>query len=423
MRLYNALTQRVEKFEPAGPEVTIYVCGITPYDTTHLGHCFTYSSFDILIRYLEWQGIPVCYVQNVTDIDDDILRKAREVDEDWFALGNRWTTHFIEDNRRLNIRPPDHYPRATDVIEEIIDTVQALLVAGVAYESAGNVYFHVEADPHFGKLSRLAPEEMLPVANERGNHPDDPHKRDPLDFVLWQAHSPGEPAWESPWGPGRPGWHIECSTLSEKYLGQPIDVHGGGIDLAFPHHECEIAQAENATGKTPFTRYWLHVAMVRYQGEKMSKSLGNLVMVRDLLGNGWSPDALRLCMANHHYRRPWSYREEDLAWAAGLANRLREAASIEGGTGESLPSHSARESFQAALDNDLNSPGAIAAVSRLADEIIEAAGQGETVSEAQETLRELAGVLGLRLDNASTESRVDEGWAAHRLRFREFSVS
>ena len=244
MKLYNSLTRKVEPFQPLADEVTVYTCGITPYDTTHLGHAFTYTSADVLIRYLEYQGWRVRYVQNVTDIDDDILRKAKELGEDWRSLGNRWTAFFIRDMQALNVRPPDVFPRATEVISEIIEAVKRLIDAGVAYESHGNVYFSVRSWESYGKLSRLSPEAMLPIANERGNNPDDPNKRDPLDFVLWQAQAPGEPAWESPRGPGRPGWHIECSTMARCYLGETVDIHVGGADLMFPHHEGEIAQFE-----------------------------------------------------------------------------------------------------------------------------------------------------------------------------------
>ncbi len=280
VNVYNTLSGAVEPLEPTGPAITFYVCGITPYDTTHLGHAFTYTVADVLVRHLEGQGLAVRYVQNVTDIDDDILRKAAEVGEDWRALGNRWTSHFIRDMQVLNVRPPDEYPRATDVIPDIVTAVGALIERGLAYVSGGSVYYHVDAWPAFGRLSHLPRSEMLDVANERGNRPDDPHKRDPLDFVLWQAQAPGEPTWDSPWGPGRPGWHIECSVMSTRFLGPTLDFHGGGGDLVFPHHECEIAQAEALTGRSPFVRAWLHTAMVEHEGAKMSKSLGNLVMVR-----------------------------------------------------------------------------------------------------------------------------------------------
>ncbi|MCI0397027.1 MAG: cysteine--tRNA ligase [Chloroflexi bacterium] len=417
MKLYNALSQRVETFEPQGDAVTIYVCGITPYDTTHLGHIFTYASFDNLIRYLESSGRPVRYVQNVTDIDDDILRKARQAGDNWRDLGNRWTVHFIEDNLALNVRPPDFYPRATEVIEEIIAAVQQLLAAGVAYQVAGNVYFHVASDPGYGQLSRLSYAEMLPIANERGNNPDDPHKRDPLDFVLWQAHVPGEPAWHSPWGSGRPGWHIECSTMSTKYLGQTIDIHGGGADLLFPHHESEIAQAEQATRVKPFTHFWLHTAMVRHEGEKMSKSLGNLVMVRDLLRDGWSPDALRLYLATHHYRDAWSHSPEELSQAAGMAQRWLEAITAGSGDGSALDSEPAAAAFRTLMDDDLNTPAAVTALDQLANDILAAGRARQDVRQAQETLRRHAGLLGLRLDAGGPEERVVAGWQQHKERF------
>ena len=420
MQLYNALTQQVEPFEPIGEAVTIYVCGITPYDTTHMGHCFTYASFDVLIRYLESLGYPVRYTQNVTDIDDDILKKAGEVGEDWLAVGNRWTAHFIDDNMALNIRPPDFFPRATDVIAEIITAVQALLEAGMAYESNGSVYYRVAQDPDFGQLSRLSYDEMLPIANERGNRLDDPNKQDPLDFVLWQAHAPGEPFWESPWGKGRPGWHIECSTMSSKYLGKMIDIHGGGADLLFPHHECEIAQAEKSTAARPFSRFWMHTAMVEYEGEKMSKSLGNLVWVRELLEAGWTADAIRVCMAGHHYRGNWEYVAADLEQAAEKAERLRQAVMASGGGGDELDGSAAETSFTRAMDNDLDTPAALAALVGLADEILAAAGDGREVSQAQETLRSCCEIFGLRLDKPGVEARVSNGWLAHRGRFNNF---
>ena len=417
MLLYNALSRTKEAFEPQGNAVTIYVCGITPYDTTHLGHSFTYASFDVLIRYLEYLGHEVNYVQNVTDVDDDILNKAQEVGEDWKAIGDRWTAHFIDDMKDLNVRPPDHFPRATDVIEEMIGVVEALLAAGYAYEKNGSVYFHVDDYEDFGKLSRIPRSEMLPIANERGNHPDDPNKKTPLDFVLWQAQAPGEPAWDSPWGPGRPGWHIECSTMATKHLGDTIDVHGGGADLIFPHHECEIAQAEGATGKKPFVRFWLHTAMVRHEGEKMSKSLGNLVMVRDLLEAGWTPDALRLYMHGHHYREEWEFNESALEEAAAAADKVRQAATVEGGNNDPLTYRGAANTFTAAMDDDLDTPTAVAALEEFADQILRVADTGRDVSKAQRTLREMAGVLGLTLDAETPAPDVQQGWNEHRRRF------
>jgi L-cysteine:1D-myo-inositol 2-amino-2-deoxy-alpha-D-glucopyranoside ligase len=415
MELYNTLTQKIEPFTPSGEVVTVYVCGITPYDTTHLGHAFTYATADILIRYLEYLGHQVNYVQNVTDIDDDILRKAQEVGEDWREVGNRWTEHFVEDMQTLNMRPPDHFPRATEVIPQIIEMVQDLLEAGVAYEAGSNVYFSVADWPEFGKLSRIPREKMLSIANERGNNPDDPHKRDPLDFVLWQAQAEGEPAWESPWGYGRPGWHIECSVMSTHFLGETIDIHSGGHDLLFPHHECEIAQVEAVTGERPFVRYWLHTGMVEHEGEKMSKSLGNLVMVRDLLQD-YSADALRLYLAQHHYRQPWAHDEMELEKAVQCAEKLAVAMTAVNSGHKLINVNPVQSQFQAALNHDLDTNLALASLLNLADEIIFRAENGYRVSEAQAALRQMAGVFGLRLDEA--EPSVIIGWQTIEKRFQ-----
>ena len=416
MRLYNTLSGAVEPFEPPSRPVAIYVCGITPYDTTHLGHAFTYTTADVLVRHLEHSGLSVRYVQNVTDIDDDILRKAREVGEDWRALGDRWTAHFIADMQALNVRPPDVYPRATDVIPDIVTAVSTLVDKGMAYVAAGSVYYTVDGWPAFGQLSHLKRPEMLPVANERGNRPDDPNKRNPLDFVLWQAQAPGEPAWPSPWGPGRPGWHIECSVMSTRFLGPTLDVHAGGGDLVFPHHECEIAQSEPLTGHAPFTRTWLHTAMVQHEGAKMSKSLGNLVMVRDLLRH-CSADALRLYLGSHHYRRVWSYDADALGRAQTLAAKLASAATAPGGRGAALDASGAEAAFAAALDEDLDTPSAVVRLEALADQVLAASRAGADVAAAQSTLRRLGGVFGLRLDTDGPEDRVVKGWQTHLERF------
>jgi len=416
MKLFNVYSQQIEPFVPQGGSITVYVCGITPYDTTHLGHAFTYTTFDLLIRYLEYRGHAVRYVQNVTDIDDDILRKAKEVGEDWKGLGDRWTAHFIRDMQAINVRPPDDFPRATDVIPEIISQVEDLLGAGVAYESVGSVYFHVDAWADFGRLSRIPRDQMLPIANERGNRPDDPHKRDPLDFVLWQAQTPGEPAWDSPWGSGRPGWHIECSTMATHLLGNTVDVHGGGADLVFPHHECEIAQAECATAQSPFVRFWLHAAMVHHEGEKMSKSLGNLIMVNNLL-RSWSPDAIRLYLAQHHYREVWSHNLEELERAEGLARKLRQAATIGNGTGVPFDLPWLQTAFTQAMQDDLNTPAALRALERAAEEVLTASRAGKGVQVAQKELRGAAQVFGLTLDAVEAEVAVIKGWGEHLRRF------
>jgi L-cysteine:1D-myo-inositol 2-amino-2-deoxy-alpha-D-glucopyranoside ligase len=417
MRLYNTLSRAVEAFAPQGEPVRVYACGITPYDTTHLGHAFTYTAIDVLIRYLEFNGLRVEYVQNVTDVDDDILHKAEEVGQNWKALGDRWTAHFICDMAALNVRPPDHFPRATSVIPQIIDAVQRLLDAGTAYQSGGSVYFHVDAWPRYGGLSRLPRDEMLPIANQRGNHPTDPNQRDPLDFVLWLSQAPGEPAWDSPWGPGRPGWHIECSTIAMHCLGDSVDIHSGGADLAFPHHESEIAQTEASSDQRPFVRYWVHTAMVRHRGEKMSKSLGNLVMVDDLL-NDWSPDVIRLYLARHHYREAWSHDLQELQQAGRLSQKVRRAAGATGGLQEPPNCAPLYQAFVEALDDDLDTPRALRHVEQLADVILDAAVAGQDVRSAQRRLRSMSSVFGLRLDAAEPEARVTSGWDRHLEDFR-----
>jgi cysteinyl-tRNA synthetase len=416
MQLYDALRRKKTLFTPGDGAVTVYVCGITPYDTTHLGHAFTYSSFDVLIRYLEYQGLTVRYAENVTDIDDDILRKAREGGDDWRRLGNRWTAHFIRDMIEMNIRPPDFYPGATDVIPEILQAVQNLIARGVAYEAGGSVYFHIAEWPTYGVLSGIPKDQMLPIANERGNRPDDPLKRDPLDFVLWQAQAPGEPAWQSPWGMGRPGWHIECSTMAAKYLGQTVDIHGGGADLIYPHHESEIAQAEAGTGKHPFVRFWMHTAMVCHEGEKMSKSLGNLVMVSDLLKT-YSPDALRVYLARHHYRETWSYDKAEMDEAQHQADQLGAAVAVVSRSGTPLSPVDALGAFRSAMDDDLNTGAALQALTNLAARLVGAAPAGADVRSAQAAVRELSHVFGLRLDAQAPEARVSEGWNQHLTRF------
>lgn len=397
MRLYNTQTQSIEKFGVQGNTVGMYVCGVTPYDTTHVGHAFTFLTFDILTRYLRSKGYDVTYVQNVTDIDDDVLRKSKEMGIDWKELGDRETDQFLNDMRNLNAVDFDHYVAATGHITEIVSNVETLVDKGLAYVADGSVYFSVAKDPEFGKLSHLEPGEMLPIANERGNNPDDPNKQDPLDFVLWQAAQPGEPTWSSPWGEGRPGWHIECSAMATKYLGSQIDIHGGGYDLIFPHHECEIAQSESATGVEPFVRYWMHAAMVDYQGEKMSKSLGNMVYVRNVLETH-TADALRLYLFIHHYRAGWEYIDAELDIWANVAKQLQAAAERESTstTGDQLDASPFRQQFLDAMDNDLDTPTAISTLRELASSITNASNH-TAVHDAQGTLRELGDVLGLTL--------------------------
>jgi L-cysteine:1D-myo-inositol 2-amino-2-deoxy-alpha-D-glucopyranoside ligase len=340
--IYNSLTRKVDPI-PADNPIGLYVCGITPYDAMHLGHAFTYTFFDVLVRYLRFLGHEVKYVQNVTDIDDDILRKAGEVGRDWKELGDSEVARFREVSARLNNLPPGVNPRATEHIEEMQRINAALLAKGLAYVSDGSVYFEVAKAPQFGKLFPLPYDEKLRLANQNGNRPDDPRKRDPLDFVLWQAWQEGEPWWESPWGRGRPGWHIECSAMSLKHLGETFALHGGGRDLLFPHHDCEILQSESYTGK-PFARHWVHTGLVRLDGEKMSKSLGNMVFADDLLQR-YSADAIRLYLVARNHREDWDYDEAALrSWAEAAKVLAASLADAEEATPE--------EAFQVAHAHD-----------------------------------------------------------------------
>lgn len=395
MRLFNTQSQSIEEFTAPDGKVGLYVCGVTPYDTTHIGHAFTFLTFDVLVRYLRYKGLDVTYVQNVTDIDDDILRKAKEVGLDWQELGSRETQRFLADLRDLNAVDFDHYVAATDHIGEILANVKELVEQEVAYVVNGSVYYAVAKDPQFGKLSHLAPSEMLPIANERGNNPNDPNKKDPLDFVLWQAAAPGEPSWTSPWGEGRPGWHIECSAMAMKYLGPQIDIHGGGYDLVFPHHECEIAQAETVTGIQPFVRYWMHVGMTEYENEKMSKSLGNLVYARNLL-ESYTPDAIRLYLLDHHYRESWEFLDNEMEMWARTARDLQIAAERPSGDNGALNVDHLRQKFFEAMDNDLDTPAAVEVLREIENAITESP-EDTNVSSAQASLRQLSDLVGLTL--------------------------
>ena len=378
MRLRNTETGVVQPLEPAHQPVRVYVCGITPYDTTHLGHAFTYVAFDVLVRALRVGGQPVRYVQNVTDVDDDIIRRARELGTTWDRLATTDTALYQADMAALNVRPPDVFPRASQTIPKILELVRLLEAQGHAYQRDGNVYFRVGSVIDYGRLSRLTREEMITLSAHRGADPNDPRKHDPLDFVLWQASAPDEPRWESPWGKGRPGWHIECSAMALEHLGEQLDVHGGGSDLIFPHHESEIAQSESVTGVRPFARIWVHVGMLRYQGAKMSKSLHNLVLVGDLLRR-YDADSIRVLMLRHHYREPWDYTEDQLEDAAGWTHRLRQAARGPGDAMGDSP-----RAVRAALEDDLDTPRAL----RLLEDAV-------TGSDA--AWRSAADLLGLRL--------------------------
>jgi L-cysteine:1D-myo-inositol 2-amino-2-deoxy-alpha-D-glucopyranoside ligase len=408
LRLFDARRGELVPFAPIGPApVGLYVCGVTPYDTGHLGHAFTYLSFDVLHRYLLYLGHRVVYVQNLTDVDDDMLARARESGEDYLELGNRHVTTFLTEMAALNWLPPDQFPRATQHIPQMLDLIARLVTNGHAYVAEGHVYFSVASWPTYGELSKLSRAEMLPLALERGSRPEMSGRRDPLDFVLWQPSLPDEPAWDSPWGRGRPGWHIECSAMSSAYLGNHFEIHGGGADLAFPHHESEIAQSEAASGERPFVEWWMHTGMLRHQNAKMAKSLGNLVLVRDLLGS-YSGDAIRLYLVGHHYRSELSFDEADLEAAAVTAARLRMACLVAEQVEALAPAaadpasltplvRGHRERFLAAMDDDLDTPAAMPELLALASLALEA-DDPALQAEAGWMVRELgARILGLRL--------------------------
>lgn len=398
MQLYNTLTQRVEQLDFPDGIVRMYVCGITPYDTSHLGHARVAVVYDTLRRYLEYSGYEVRYVQNVTDIDDPLFERANRDNIHWKDLGDRETERYLQALARVNVPRPPFYIRATEVIDIMQPIIQKLIDKGYAYVADGAVYYSVKSFPQFGEIYHSDYAEMLATANDRGNFPDDPRKKDPLDFVLWQPSAPGEPDWASPWGRGRPGWHIECSTIATHYLGPQVDIHGGGADLIFPHHAAEIAQAEPANEHAPFVRSWMHVGMVYLGGEKMSKSLGNMIFVDDVLKTH-SADALRLSILNHPYRDEYEPATAELDEAEQLVMRLREVLGSEAaGTGPAFDGAESRIYFLATLEEDFDTHGAILALAGLADAIMDASASGQDVRPAQLTLRELAGVLGLTLN-------------------------
>ena len=349
MRLYDTARRAVVPFE-ADDEVTMYTCGITPYDATHLCHAATFIAYDVLQRRLIDMGHTVKCVRNVTDVDDPLFAKARQLGVHYLDLAAGEEARFERDMEALNALPVSSSPRASSAIPDIRGFIGMVLDRGFAYEAGGGVYFDVSRCPSFGSISNCTPEQMIALARDGGGNVDDPHKQHPLDFVLWQPSAPDEPSWDTLWGPGRPGWHIECSALALRELGTTIDLHGGGTDLIFPHHECERAQSEAATGE-PFVRHWMHVAMVYMDGQKMSKSLGNLVFV-DALRKEWDPRAIRLAIIEHHYRREWEWDDALMPRSAARLERWRQAGVGEAALGD----------VRAALDDDLDTPGALTAL-------------------------------------------------------------
>ncbi len=357
MRLYDTARRDVVPFTPS-ELVLMYTCGITPYDATHLGHASTFLFYDILQRRLIDLGHTVRCVRNVTDVDDPLFAKARELGVHYLDLAAGEEARFNRDMEALEMLPAYSTPRASSAITDIRKFIGLVLDRGFAYAVGGSVYFDVTKVPTFGEVSHYSHEQMLEFARQRGGNVDDPQKRNPLDFVLWHPSAEDEPAWDATWGAGRPGWHIECSALALRDLGTTIDLHGGGSDLIFPHHECERAQSEAATGEI-FVKHWMHVAMVFKDGEKMSKSLGNLVFV-DQLRTLWDPRSIRIAIIEHHYRKEWEWDETLMPRSSA---RLAQWVASVGGTQSGL-----LDSVRACLDNDLDTPSALALIDAAAAE-------------------------------------------------------
>ncbi len=408
LRIYNTLTRQKEDFVPRIPgRVTMYVCGPNLYGPSHVGHAFSYILFDAVKRYLRYRGLTVRHVQNFTDIEDRIIATAQKENTTIQALAETYIRRFLDEMDALHVERADAYPRATSVIPTILQITQGLIAKGYAYAIEGDVYFRVRRDPDYGKLSNRTLDDMEAGARIQV----DERKEDPMDFALWKSSKPGEPQWDSPWGPGRPGWHIECSAMNLAENGEQIDLHGGGQDVIFPHHENEIAQSESFTGKVPFARYWMHNALLRLSttppDEEMHRHIGNTLWIRDALAQHDS-DAIRLYLLSTHYRTPLVWTDDDVNATARGLDRLRAAvrdavpASGEGGN-DALASAAARtrEAFVTAMDDDFSTPQAIAALHDLAHEINRARGEGQSpqaLAPAQATLRELAGILGLTLE-------------------------
>ncbi len=367
-QLFDTARRAIVPFEP-GDDVLMYTCGITPYDATHLGHANTFIAYDVLQRHLIDKGHRVTCVRNVTDVDDPLFAKARELGVHYLDLAAAEEARFERDMVALNALPVASTPRASSAIPDIRGFIGMVLDAGFAYEAGGSVYFDVSKFDSFGSLSHYTEAEMIDLARERGGQVDDPNKRHPLDFVLWHPSAPDEPSWDTMWGAGRPGWHIECSALALRELGTTIDLHGGGADLIFPHHECERAQSEAATGQ-PFVTHWMHAALISMDGHKMSKSRGNLVFV-DKLRETYDPMAIRLGLIEHHYRTEWE-------WDDGLIDRNVDRLSTWRAAADGTPGD-VIDQVRERLDDDLDTPGAVAAVDA-------AAAAGERTRDAAELL-------------------------------------
>ncbi|CBN54472.1 MULTISPECIES: cysteine--tRNA ligase [Kamptonema] len=412
-KLYNSLTRRVEPLETIEPgKVRMYCCGVTVYDNCHLGHARSYIAWDVVRRYLTWRGYEVRYVQNFTDIDDKILNRARKEGSSMEEVAERYTQTYFEDMKRLNVLEADEYPRATHTMDGIKRLIHELESKGYAYASGGDVYYKVRQFSEYGKLSGRKFDEMQAGASGRVESEDAEaqKKKDPFDFALWKGAKSGEPAWDSPWGSGRPGWHIECSAMVRQSFGDRIDIHGGGSDLIFPHHENEIAQSEAVTGQ-PLATYWLHNGMVKVNGEKMSKSLGNFITIRELLDKPTDPMVVRLFVLTAHYRKPIDFTDDAIASAQNGWNTINEGFLFGHEYGSqfgwklALEDKEAVQQFQSAMDDDFNTPNALAVVFELAKElrrdrnILIHGGKietpGEVIQQKWHTLVSLLHVLGL----------------------------
>jgi cysteinyl-tRNA synthetase len=411
-RLYNTLTRKKETFETIEPgKVRMYVCGPTVYDRAHVGHAMSSLVFDIIRRYLEYRGYQVRHVMNYTDVEDKIIQRAQALGVEPMPLAEGLMAEYDRQLRQLNVLPAVVTPRASEEIGAIVRMVEGLIQKGFAYPLDGDVYFRVARARDYGKLSGRRLEDMRAGFRFEA----DSRKEDPADFALWKSAKPGEPSWDSPWGKGRPGWHIECSAMILSHLGEQIDIHGGGNDLVFPHHENEIAQTESLTGK-PFARYWIHNGMLQLGGEKMSKSLGNLVTVEEFLGRH-SGDVLRMLILNSSYRSPLTYNDEVVDQSERALDRLKTGlrpanpgAGSDGEIAAALQGQAAtaRAGFLQAMDDDFNTPGALAQLFELVRSINQARDAGASagaLGAAQEVLRELAGVLGLRLEEGDSRQR------------------
>src|SRR6202142_4089260 len=416
IRIYNTLTRKKEDFQTIEPNIVrMYVCGVTVYNDAHVGHAMSALVFDIIRRYLEYRGYKVKHVMNYTDVDDKIINRANQLKEDPFKLAQRYIDDYAQNLKDLNILPATINPRATQTMNEIQAMVKGLIEKGFAYAASnGDVYFRVTKDPDYGKLSGRKLDDMQAGARIEVEEA----KEHPMDFALWKAAKPGEPAWDSPWGQGRPGWHIECSAMSLAELGEQIDIHGGGNDLIFPHHENEIAQSESYTGK-PFARYWIHNGMLQLGGEKMSKSLGNIVSIKEFLSKR-DADVMRMLVLNGSYRAPLLFNDETLDAAdksfdrlkAGFRSASPSAKGLPTGAGAELiaQAESIHQAFISAMDDDFNTAGAVAVVFELVKAINTARDTGATddqLKPAPATLRELTGVFGLRLAEKKGSGETD----------------